>query len=184
MKNEFTELFTKINDALAGGQSDATFIEDSMFALMGLIIDAGDLREFQSERNSAIKLLETLEEFSSGDKLLQPYLCAVILYFYSDERGAASVKPITEKEKVRIQELPLYEIRRRFPELGERLRDIVFDKYTDNEGYHISAQSGFRSKNKLDFQIDHIEPMAHGGLTVPDNLQLLRRDENMSKSDK
>ena len=109
---------------------------------------------------------------------------AVDWMLYSDEYGAAVVKPITEKEKVRIQELPLYEIRRRFPALGEHLRDIVFAKYTDGEGYYFSAQSGFRSKNKLDFQIDHIKPMAHGGLTIPDNLQLLRRDENMNKSDK
>jgi hypothetical protein len=94
------------------------------------------------------------------------------------------VNPITEKEKILIQELPLLEIRRRFPTLDERIRNAVFEKHMDADGFYHSAKSGFKSKNRLDFQIDHVKPMAHGGLTVLDNLQLLTRFENMSKSDK
>lgn len=91
--------------------------------------------------------------------------------------------PITQQEEIQIQNLPLEEIRRRYPELGEKLRNAVFEKYQDKEGYYYSADSGYRSKNKLDFQIDHIKPMKHGGLTCLENLQLLTRRENALKSD-
>ena len=91
--------------------------------------------------------------------------------------------PITQQEEIQIQNLPLEEIRRRYPELGEKLRNAVFEKYQDKEGYYYSADSGYRSKNKLDFQIDHIKPMKHGGLTRLENLQLLTRRENALKSD-
>lgn len=91
--------------------------------------------------------------------------------------------PISEKEIVKIQDLPLYEIRSRYPELGEKIRNAVFSKYKDADGFYYSAQSGFKSKNRLFFQIDHIKPMSKGGLTTLDNLQLLTREENMIKQD-
>jgi DNA or RNA helicases of superfamily II len=101
-----------------------------------------------------------------------------------EDYAKPSVKPITEKEKILIQELPLQEIRRRFPELEEKIRDAVFEKYLDPNGFYHSAQSRYKSRNKLDFQIDHIKPLSKGGLTVLDNLQLLTRTENLRKSDK
>lgn len=91
--------------------------------------------------------------------------------------------PITKREELQIQDLPLEEIRRRFPELGEKLRSAVFAKFQDAQGYYFSAESGFKSKNRLDFQIDHIRPMSKGGKTTLDNLQLLTRRENTVKSD-
>jgi superfamily II DNA or RNA helicase len=104
------------------------------------------------------------------DKILNP-----------DDYEVTPLKPITQHEQFQIQDLPLYEIRQKFPELGEKIRTAVFDRFTDTDGYYYSAQNGFRSRNKLDFQIDHIEPMAKGGKTVIDNLQLLTRAENMQK---
>jgi hypothetical protein len=92
------------------------------------------------------------------------------------------MKPLSKAEEIQIKDLPLYEIHNRFPELGDKLRDDVYTKFTDAEGYYYSAESGYRSKRKLDFQVDHIIPMNSGGKTVPENLQLLRRDENMRKS--
>lgn len=103
---------------------------------------------------------------------------------YPDEHKKEILLPITKKEEIQIQELPLYEIRKRYPALGEKLRDAVFNKYTDEEGYYFSASGNYRSKNKLDFQIDHIKPRDKGGLTTLDNLQLLTRAENMIKSNK
>jgi hypothetical protein len=90
---------------------------------------------------------------------------------------------------IEIQDLSLHEIKRRYPAIGQDLIDGVYSKFTDAEGYYFSAKrdkSGhqYRSKNKLDFQIDHIKPMSKGGKTVPENLQLLTRAENMRKSDK
>ena len=103
---------------------------------------------------------------------------------YEEEYEAPQIKPLTTKEKIRIQDLPLYEIRRRFPDIGEKLVAAVYAKYTDAEGYYFSAQSGYKSKNKLDFHIDHILPMSRGGLTELDNLQLLTRSENLTKGNR
>lgn len=101
---------------------------------------------------------------------------------YGDEPPQAT--PITKREEIQIQDLPLEEIRRRFPAIGEKLRNAVFEKFQDSEGYFFSAESGYRSKNRLDFQIDHIQPMSQGGKTTLDNLQLLTRKENGTKGDK
>lgn len=100
-----------------------------------------------------------------------------------DDYEKPTIKPIKEKEKIKVQQLPLYEIRRRFPELEEKIREAVFKKFTDTEGYYYSAKGGYRSKSRLDFQIDHIVPMAKGGMTVIENLQLLTVAENKIKSD-
>lgn len=92
--------------------------------------------------------------------------------------------PITKREEIQIQDLSLEEIRRRFPVIREKLREAVFAKFQDSEGYYFSAESGYRSKSRLDFQIDHIKPMSQGGKTTLDNLQLLTRQENGAKGDR
>lgn len=102
---------------------------------------------------------------------------------YPEDFKISDKKTITQKEEIKIKELPLYEIRKKYPELGEKIRNFVFEKYRDKEGYYFSASGKYRSKNKLDFQIDHIKPMSKGGLTTLDNLQLLTKTENMMKSD-
>ena len=91
--------------------------------------------------------------------------------------------PITKQESIQIQDLPLGEIRRRFPAIWEKLRDAIFAKFQSDDGYYFSAESGHRSKSRLDFQIDHIKPMSKGGKTTLDNLQLLTRQENGIKGD-
>jgi superfamily II DNA or RNA helicase len=108
---------------------------------------------------------------------------------HPEDYAPAAKEPSTVKETIEIQDLPLYDIKRWYPDIGQKLIDGVYSKFTDKEGYYYSAkldESGnqYRSKNKLNFQIDHITPMAAGGKTVPDNLQLLTRAENMIKSDK
>ena len=62
--------------------------------------------------------------------------------------------------------------------------DEVFKKFTDKDGFYFSAESGYKSKNKLDFQVDHIKSIHNGGLTVFENLQLLTRSENAKKGNK
>jgi hypothetical protein len=119
-----------------------------------------------------------VDKFGAFEKLVDN-----ALYQLERPKSATTVKPITEKEQRQIQDLPLYEIRQKFPELGEKIRDYIFNKFTDSDDYYFSAQSGYKSQNKLDFQIDHIIPMADGGKTVLNNLQLLTRVENMIKSD-
>ncbi|MDR0854633.1 MAG: DEAD/DEAH box helicase family protein [Clostridiales Family XIII bacterium] len=109
---------------------------------------------------------------------------AIDRILHPEEYEEPKAKPITEKEKIQIQDLPLHEMRERYPELEEKLRDTIFEKFTDADGYYYSAKSGYKSKRKLDFQIDHILAMAKGGKSTLDNLQLLTVAENMSKSDK
>ncbi len=104
-------------------------------------------------------------------------------FIYPEDYSAPTMQPLTQKEEIQIQNLPLEEIRRRYPEIGERLRNAVFAKFQDADGYFFSAENGYRSKNRLDFQIDHIKPMSQGGQTTLDNLQLLTRQENGAKGD-
>lgn len=77
--------------------------------------------------------------------------------------------------------MSLYEIKNANPAYGKWLSDQVYDKYKDEDGFYFSAESGYKSKNRLSFQVDHIVPMHNGGLTKLDNLQLLTREENMIK---
>ena len=93
-------------------------------------------------------------------------------------------KPITHLEQRQIQDLPLYEIRQKYPELGEKIKTAIFGKFTDADGNYYCKISGYKSRRKLDFHIDHITAMANGGKTVLENLQLLKRSVNMEKGAK
>ena len=94
------------------------------------------------------------------------------------------MKPIEEKELRSYEKLTLYELRKQDPIYGKWLRDEVFRKFTDKDGFYFSAESGYKSKSQLDFQIDHIVSMHNGGLTVLENLRLLTRSENARKGSK
>ena len=91
------------------------------------------------------------------------------------------IKPREEKELRSYEKLSLSQLSELDPIYEKQLRDRVFKKFTDKDGFYFSAESGYRSKNKLIFQIDHIVPMHNGGLTVFENLQLLTRAENAIK---
>lgn len=94
------------------------------------------------------------------------------------------IKPTEEKELRSYEKLRLHELREQDPVYEKWLRDEVFKKFTDKDGFYFSAISGYKSKNKLDFQIDHIQSMHNGGLTSFGNLQLLTRSENAIKGSK
>ncbi|WP_312763177.1 DEAD/DEAH box helicase family protein [Epilithonimonas sp.] len=94
------------------------------------------------------------------------------------------IKPTEEKELRNYEKLKLHELREQDPTYEKWLRDEVFKKFTDKDGFYFSAESGYKSKNKLDFQVDHIKPMHNGGLTILENLQLLTRSENAKKGNK
>jgi superfamily II DNA or RNA helicase len=103
---------------------------------------------------------------------------------HEEDHAPPVEKPLTVKESIQIQDLTVYEIRQRFPDLGEKLAKAVYEKFTGPDGYYFCAKSDYRSKRKLYFQIDHIVPMSKGGKTTLDNLQLLARKENLIKSNK
>lgn len=94
------------------------------------------------------------------------------------------IKPTEEKELRSYKNLNLHELREKDPTYEKWLRDEVFTKFTDADGFFFSAESGYKSRNKLDFQVDHIKSMHNGGLTIFENLQLLTRSENAKKGNR
>ena len=95
-----------------------------------------------------------------------------------------SLRPETTAEKRRIEELPLQKIIDIYPAYGLELKENVFEKSKDSDGYYVCACCGYKSGTREFLQIDHIKPMSKGGLTVEDNLQVLCRNCNMRKGDK
>lgn len=96
----------------------------------------------------------------------------------------ASIEPQSEAELRSIEQFPLQKIIETYPKYGLELKEHVFDSSRNENGDYVCAECGevFRTREFL--QIDHIIPMAKGGLTVPENLQVLCRTCNMRKSDK
>ena len=103
-------------------------------------------------------------------------------------RKGISTEPKTEptvvEEERDMEKLTLGEIRKVDPKYWRKITNAVYNKYKDEEGYYFSAQSGERDKRRGKFHIDHIKPMACGGLTELSNLQLLTRGENWRKGAK
>jgi|SRR5690554_53786 len=105
-------------------------------------------------------------------------------YLHPELYEKKSIIPKNEKELRVLEQLSLYDIREHNPEYAKWLSDEVYKKFTDKDGFYYCASSGYKSKNKFDFQIDHIKPMHNGGLTELENLQLLTRSENAKKGNK
>ena len=82
-----------------------------------------------------------------------------------------------------LEEFPLQEILARDPKFGMNLRNEVFKSAEQSDGTYKCVGCGMISPHKKDFQIDHIKPMAKGGKTVRENLQLLCLKCNLTKSD-
>lgn len=83
-----------------------------------------------------------------------------------------------------LEAMPLYDIRKYDPEYEKQLRNKVFKKAKDKNGYYCCAICGRKSKKKVTFQVDHIIPMNQGGKSVEDNLQILCRTCNSKKGDR
>jgi superfamily II DNA or RNA helicase len=94
------------------------------------------------------------------------------------------IVPTDMKELREIEKMSMGELKEEYPEYWKDLSDRVYNKFMDKDKYYYSAISGYKSRNKLDFQIDHIKSMQKGGLTRIDNLQLLTRKENALKGSK
>lgn len=102
---------------------------------------------------------------------------------YGEERPYPIDGPKLDPEKILIAKLPLQKIKEKDYAYWEELVDGVYGKAIDEEGNYVCALSGYKSKNKFDFEIDHIMPMSKGGLSVPENLQLLEKIVNRIKND-
>ena len=86
--------------------------------------------------------------------------------------------------KTKYKDMSLSQIYNIDKDYWRELTDEVYDRFKDEEGYYYSAESGYRSKNRRFFHIDHKKAMSKGGKTEINNLQLLTRWENMKKGDK
>ncbi|PZV10973.1 MAG: hypothetical protein DCF22_15495 [Leptolyngbya sp.] len=91
--------------------------------------------------------------------------------------------PIVIPSTVPLESLSLFEIRERDPAKYRDIKDAVFARAKDKAtGMIRCAISGFESQRRLDFQIDHLEPMSQGGLTTLENLQVLSRKAHTEKT--
>ena len=96
----------------------------------------------------------------------------------------ASARPQSESEKRDLEKYPLQTIIELYPQYGVELKEMIYNSARGKNGEYTCAQCGKRFRTRQYLQIDHIIPMAKGGLTVPENLQVLCRACNMKKSDK
>lgn len=90
----------------------------------------------------------------------------------------------TVGEEIDLTSLSLCDLRKVAPELARSIRDSIYGGVQTDNGEYYCANCGKQSPYKAVFQIDHIKPMAKGGKTTGDNLQLLCRTCNLKKSDK
>lgn len=103
---------------------------------------------------------------------------------YPEDYQTSNVVPKEEKEMIDLDKFDMNRIRKENHNLWKYLSDTVYNNSKDSEGNYVCAKSGFKSKNKLAFQIDHIKPISKDGLTTLKNLQLLTRKENARKGAK
>jgi ATP-dependent helicase IRC3 len=93
-------------------------------------------------------------------------------------------EPEVKLDEKSIEEMNLYDIQEYFQEEARKIKDTVFNQYKNSKDQYVCNMCGKTSNIKALFQIDHIKPMAKGGYTVIENLQLLCRKCNKIKSDK
>ena len=86
-------------------------------------------------------------------------------------------------DRKKLENLTLEEIEKYSPALAKKLREDAFEKAKVEGGYKC-ANCGKVFSDKRFLQVDHIKPMNNGGLSVPENLQILCRSCNAKKSDK
>ena len=96
----------------------------------------------------------------------------------------ADSEPQTEAELRELEQFPLQKIIELYPKIGLEMKENAYAAARNNDGCYVCAGCGETFPTRLYLQVDHIIPMAKGGLTVPENLQILCRACNMRKGDK
>lgn len=127
--------------------------------------DENLMRTFFVRRQYFSRLVE-----SEIDKIMQP-----------ENYGLAA--NIDHGQKT-IEDLPLYEIRKRDPEYEQYLRDEAFRKAVNDSGDYVCANCGETKSSRRYFQVDHIKPLDAGGKSEPNNLQILCLFCNAEKGSK
>ena len=96
----------------------------------------------------------------------------------------AASEPQTEAELRELEQFPLQKIIELYPKIGLEMKENAYAAARKDDGCYVCAGCGETFPTRLYLQVDHIIPMAKGGLTVPENLQILCRACNMRKGDK
>lgn len=92
-------------------------------------------------------------------------------------------EPEVKRDEFDFEKMSLSQIKEIDPVYWRKLKNMIFEKYKDENGYYVSATGDYKDRRKINFEIDHIIPLSKGGKTVPENLQLLARWENRQKGD-
>lgn len=95
-----------------------------------------------------------------------------------------STTPTEKLDPLDYKTLSLGEMREKYPEKWEVLKEAIYENSKNENGEYVCAKTSKTSKSRKGFEIDHIKPLSKGGLSIPENLQLVTRKFNRKKGDK
>ena len=141
----------------------------------------------RSEKNAYIQSLWAEEGSLLPVYYTNPYFFKKVIDLELDKLDGdieiAAAEPQTEAELRNLEQFPLQKIIELYPKIGLQLKEDAFAAARNDDGSYVCAGCGEVFPTRLFLQVDHIVPMAKGGLSVPDNLQVLCRTCNQRKGD-
>lgn len=141
----------------------------------------------RSEKNAYIQSLWAEEGSLLPVYYTNPYFFKKLIDLELDKLDGdieiAAAEPQTEAELRNLEQFPLQKIIELYPKIGLQLKEDAFAATRNDDGSYVCAGCGEVFPTRLFLQVDHIVPMAKGGLSVPDNLQVLCRTCNQRKGD-
>lgn len=133
----------------------------------------------RSEKNAYIQSLWAEEGSLLPVYYTNPYFFKKLIDLELDKLDGdieiAAAEPQTEAELRNLEQFPLQKIIELYPKIGLQLKEDAFAAARNDDGSYVCAGCGEVFPTRLFLQVDHIVPMAKGGLSVPDNLQVLCR---------
>lgn len=141
----------------------------------------------RSEKNAYIQSLWAEEGSLLPVYYTNPYFFKKLIDLELDKLDGdieiTAAEPQTEAELRNLEQFPLQKIIELYPKIGLQLKEDAFAAARNDDGSYVCAGCGEVFPTRLFLQVDHIVPMAKGGLSVPENLQVLCRTCNQRKGD-
>ena len=141
----------------------------------------------RSEKNAYIQSLWAEEGSLLPVYYTNPYFFKKLIDLELDKLDGdieiAAAEPQTEAELRNLEQFPLQKIIELYPKIGLKLKEDAFAAARNDDGSYVCAGCGEVFPTRIFLQVDHIVPMAKGGLSVPENLQVLCRTCNQRKGD-
>ncbi len=141
----------------------------------------------RSEKNAYIQNLWAEEGSLLPVYYTNPYFFKKLIDLELDKLDGdieiAATEPQTEAELRNLEQFPLQKIIELYPKIGLKLKEDALAAARNDDGSYVCAGCGEVFPTRLFLQVDHIVPMAKGGLSVPENLQVLCRTCNQRKGD-